>query len=157
MDKRFLGLLVSFALVSLIASTALQPVLQESLTDAAREGTTGAMRLYLLAGADPNGSVEEKGCDRMDVVFTLHAAAERGHNEAVKLLLDYGARVNLTDEHGHNALWHAVNGRQLETVKFLLSRGAAVNSPNETYTALEKAQGNGYTDLVRLLQQAGAK
>lgn len=157
MDKRFLSLLVSFALVSLMASIALQPVLQELLTDAAREGNTGTMRLFLLAGADPNGSIEEPGCDRMDVVFTLHAAALRGQNEAIELLLKHGADINLTDEYGHNGLWHAVNGSQLETVKFLLSRGAAVSSANETYTALEKAQGNGYTALVELLQQAGAK
>jgi hypothetical protein len=161
MCKRFLafscGLLVSLALVNLITTLVLTSALQESLTDAARENATGVMRLYLMVGADPNGSIEEHGCDRLDVVYTLHGAAERGHNEAVKLLLDYGARVNLTDDYGHNALWHAVNGRQIETVRFLLSKGAAVNSPGETYTALEKAEGNGYTEMVELLQQAGAK
>jgi ankyrin repeat protein len=161
MCKRFLAfscsLLVSLALVSLITTLVLTSVFQASLTEAAREGTTGVMRLFLMMGADPNGSIEEQGCDRMDVVFTLHAAAERGQNEAIELLLDYGARINLTDDNGHNALWHAVNGRKPETVKFLLSKGAAVNSPNETYTALEKAGGNGYTEMVKLLQEAGAK
>ena len=51
----------------------------------------------------------------------------------------------------------AQNGHT-EIVKYLLKKGANVNlRDNDGETALGAAKGKGYTDIVQLLEKAGAK
>jgi ankyrin repeat protein len=54
----------------------------------------------------------------------LLLAAENGHKEVVKLLLDRGADVNARDEHYGNALQAASAGGYEAVVKMLVAWGA---------------------------------
>ena len=73
--------------------------------------------LLLEAGADPSGAGEP-----------LHAACALGFVEAVRLLLQYGAEIDLPDDYGRRPLHYAVEAATrpdtVEVVKLLLKAGA---------------------------------
>lgn len=148
----------SALLISLCTIRAFEfSIAQESfLMDAATNGEITKMKAFMLLGADPNALVEVRGCERTDYVLILGEAASFGQHDAIEYLLMNGAHLNATDKYGHNALWYAVNSNEVDTVKLLLSKGARVNGDGETYSALEKAESNRYTEIVELLKQAGA-
>ncbi len=71
----------------------------------------------------------------------LHWAAAQGHAEIVKLLLDYGANINLRNREGNTPLHLAARNGNLSTVKLLLARGAnatIVNRDGQTPLALAR-------------------
>jgi len=89
----------------------------------------------------------------------LLAAAEEGHVEAMRLLLDAQADLSSQDNSGFHALYlgaGALNGAA-EVVKFLLSMGADVDLANGAgYTALHNACGSGEVGAMDALLEAGA-
>jgi serine/threonine-protein phosphatase 6 regulatory ankyrin repeat subunit B len=106
---------------------------------------------------------------------TLLEVCARGHTETVKIMLDYGAEVNLQDVRtGMSALMGACFGGHPEVVKLLLDRGAEVdaldskgNSPL-ILTCLMEFAGNGvaalrrrseaeYVEVVKILLDYSAK
>lgn len=95
----------------------------------------------------------------------LHGAAEAGHMQAMRTLLDSHADVNLQDEHGFHALYLAAGGTEnpagddaaAEAVRLLLDRGASLNLQNGSgYTALHNACGSGECSAVKALLDAKA-
>lgn len=55
---------------------------------------TDVAKLLLMAGSNVNDQSGQHCCG----VTPLHDAAENGHVDVVKLLLSYGASINLKDE-----------------------------------------------------------
>ncbi|XP_038207814.1 ankyrin-2-like [Zerene cesonia] len=87
----------------------------------------------------------------------LHYAAEQGHTDIVKLLLDSGSKLDITAGDGLTSLHIAVIKNHIETVKELLSAGSHVNyKTHEKMTALHFAASRGYLDLVKILVNSGA-
>ncbi|XP_045510929.1 ankyrin repeat domain-containing protein 50-like [Colias croceus] len=87
----------------------------------------------------------------------LHYAAEQGHTDIVKLLLDAGSKLDITAGDGLTSLHIAVIKNHIETVKELLSAGSHVNyKTHEKMTALHFAASRGYLDLVKILVSNGA-
>mmetsp|Transcript_470 Transcript_470/g.1099 ORF Transcript_470/g.1099 Transcript_470/m.1099 type:complete len:488 (-) Transcript_470:106-1569(-) len=88
----------------------------------------------------------------------LLAAAEEGHVDATKLLLDAQADVNFQDSSGFHALYLAAgseNSRDL--VPLLLASSADVNLANKAgYTPLHNACGSGEVPALQALLDAGA-
>ena len=127
---------------------------------ATRRGDTKMVNVLLQHKADPNLGL----CD----------AASAGRTEMVKLLLDNGAKVNFdvskVDPWNTSALTCAVWNRdkcQTETVRLLLDRGANPNikfggewdpdiGDDAGKSVLQFARERGCTQIVRLLQSAGA-
>ena len=92
---------------------------------------------------------------------TLHMAAGKGDIQTVKKLLDDGADINEDAKFGGPPLQQASYFCHVETVKFLLERGANVNavrssSPGKGMSALHTAAMTGCTDVLRLLIDKGA-
>lgn len=81
----------------------------------------------------------------------LRCAAENGHLEIVKLLLEAGADVHAEDNYALR--WAATNGHT-EIVRLLLEAGADVHAQNKF--ALKWTAYKGHTEVVRLLLEAGA-
>jgi len=89
----------------------------------------------------------------------LHAASNKGYLDAVSLLLDHGADLNMTDNR-RTALCAAYDGRHLDIMRLLLDRGAAANvwydGTGPAGPLTHHASCNGRVGALRLLLQHGA-
>ncbi|XP_069687030.1 ankyrin repeat and SAM domain-containing protein 3-like [Periplaneta americana] len=96
--------------------------------------------------------------DRNTVGHTpLMLAALNGNEKLLELVYeDY--MINLRDQRGWSALFHAVSRRRENAVKFLLKRGADVNiiACDNGYTVLMVAAAAGKINVVKMLLEAGA-
>ncbi len=80
-------------------------------------------------------------------VTPLHAAAQEGKIEAIKLLLDFKADINAAREDNFSPLHVAINNAHFEVAKELIARGAKVN------TAVNSLQSQGETPLHAAARQ----
>lgn len=90
----------------------------------------------------------------------LQAAAVKGHEKAVELLLNAGANVDVHCESG-TALQLAAAGGYEKVAQMLLEAGADANSERETEfarwrTALQAAANNCHEGMLELLLKAKA-
>lgn len=83
----------------------------------------------------------------------LLRAAKDGNIEMMRLLLDNGARVNMSDNTNRTALHWATSCRHFNVMELLLQRGAAVDATKSTQrdTPLHIASRNGELAQVELL------
>ena len=82
----------------------------------------------------------------------LKCAAVRGDPNELVALLDAGALVNASNEHGFSALHFAVEHGHVEIVRLLLARGASVDIRGDSgETPLDMARSWEYWDIVELL------
>ncbi|MBR3425778.1 MAG: ankyrin repeat domain-containing protein [Neisseriaceae bacterium] len=85
------------------------------------------------------------------------------HPECLQFLIDAGADINYvcrdtTDYRQYTALLWAAEEGITESVKILLANGADIHAKNKRgRTALDLAMTNQHTEIVQLLQAAGAK
>ena len=136
-----------FALVGLIA-VGCGP---GDINAAARAGNIEKAREILASGADPNQRGENGNTP-------LHFATWEGHLDVVKVLLENGARVNVTNRDGPHTPLHvaATFGREA-IARSLLDAGADVNARDGNgLTPLHFAAGKGHADVARLLVEHGA-
>ena len=114
--------------------------------DAAQAGDVARVRALLVA--DPT-LVDAK----TDYGFTpLILAAQNGHLEVVKYLLEKSAAVDAKSNDGVTPLIVAAQNGYLEVVKHLLDKGATVDAKsNDGFTPLLFAAQNGHLEVVKLL------
>ena len=114
---------------------------------AADQGRSEVIPVLLAAGADVNTP------HPMVQATPLQYAATGGHLDAVRTLLDAGARVDAVDSVGRTPLmWAAWKGKE-DVVQELLKRGANAKATTETgWTALRYAEQGGHTQIVELLK-----
>jgi len=89
----------------------------------------------------------------------LHLAAHFGHADAVRALLNKGAKVNaLSTNAMHNTALHAAAaGRSKAAAKLLLDAGADANARQTGgWTPLHSVAQNGDAEFARVLTEAGA-
>ncbi len=87
----------------------------------------------------------------------LMAAAYAGSEEAVMVLLEANARLDVKDNEGFTALMFAANAGKIACARLLIDAGAAVNEhANDGSTPLMFAAQYGYNDVVRFLLENGA-
>ena len=93
----------------------------------------------------------------------LNAAANNGHSDVVKLLLDARADPNVTNRWKESSLYLAARNGHTAIAKLLLGARADPNKvcDFETittygYSPLHAAAGYGHTEVVKLLLKAGA-
>lgn len=91
------------------------------------------------------------------VLLNIARTCPNGNEDLVKLLLEFGADANVTNNFGHTPLILTSTGGHKEIVKLLLDHGANVNATNNKgYTALWWASFFGYKEIVALLLNCGA-
>jgi ankyrin repeat protein len=95
---------------------------------------------------------------------SLHFAVDRGHFEAADLLLKHGADINARGPLSLTSLIDASEKGNIEAVKFLIDRGADLTITVEVdfgsfngLTALQIAEKQEHSEIVRLLKEAGAQ
>jgi len=83
----------------------------------------------------------------------LYAASNGGHFDAVSLLLDHGANVNITNRRGRLLpLCAAYRGEHLDVMRLLLERGAAPDVRYDSFgPIIHAASRYGHDEVVRLL------
>lgn len=89
----------------------------------------------------------------------LHLAAFLGFVDAVKLLLENGADINLQSQgSGRTALYVAATSKNIDTAKYLMKEGAKTEIPDKAgYTALTAAVILADPKMVETLVEGGAK
>ena len=102
---------------------------------AAVDGGVNGVRMLLDKGADVNAAApKDPGPFPTPMghgATALLEAAKLTNSATLKLLLERGAKVDLTDDHGITPLMQAAMTGQLENVKLLLDAGANVNAMNQ--------------------------
>ena len=79
----------------------------------------------------------------------MNVAAKYGNHKVLKLLIQAGADVNLTDLYGEIALIFAAVNKNFDCIDKLIQAGADVNKRNSMGSnALMKAAGTGYCKLL---------
>jgi ankyrin repeat protein len=95
------------------------------LLTATQTRETEMMKILLKEGANPNApstlSLVDKGLMN---IRPLHFAGISGDTERAKLLIDYGAGLNLTNEEGQAPLFYVCRRGDVEMMKLLLKYGA---------------------------------
>jgi ankyrin repeat protein len=87
----------------------------------------------------------------------LMLAAQEGHVDIARLLLDRGAILDARNNHGNSSLLLASREGREEMVRLLLDRGADIEAvEKEGWTALIMAAWNGEAGIVRVLLERGA-
>ena len=79
--------------------------------------------------------------------YALRCAADNGHLDVVKYLVEHGADIHAKDDF---ALFCAVDSGHTDIVKYLAKHGADVHACND-YVA-DIAAENGHTDVVNYLK-----
>ena len=118
------------------------------------------LKRLLSEGADPNHRVE--WCN--DGSPTLHQWALYAHVEAVQLLLDHGADINILDNLGRSAIEYATGAlnwsetsKAEQVVKLIIQAGADVNVKSTLgHTPLIWAARAGNLKITKLLIEKGA-
>ena len=102
-----------------------------AIFNAAWAGSAEILQLLLKAGDNVN-----KTHSMMKQYISLVTAVSRGHEECVRILLQEGADVNISDDESHTALMCAAHNGQNKCVRLLLAAGADVNFTSHYGTAL---------------------
>ncbi|MCY6488794.1 ankyrin repeat domain-containing protein [Leptolyngbya sp. GGD] len=130
------------------------------LLGAAKQGNLEDLRSALRAGINPNASEpQERRSPRHKTALMF--AAERGHLEAVQILIETGAEVNLSDRPGKKLgktpLMYAAESDHAEIIQFLIKSGATVDAQDKRgETALFLAVQEKSVEAVRVLLEFGA-
>ena len=120
------------------------------------DGYTELLKKTLKAGADVYATDSYNGTG-------LIRAADRGHVEIIRELLKTDIRVNHINNIGWTALLEAIilgdGGQQhTEVVRLLVDAGADVNLPDKNGVApLAHAKSKNFTDMIKILENAGAR
>ena len=114
------------------------------LTLAAHNGHTETVR-YLVGL--PEVDVDQPGRDHYTA---LHSAVSEGHPDVVKVLIDAGADIKVTDHVGRTLLFNACSKGILGIVKMLVEAGADFRE-NGSDSCLTFAADHGHTQTVRYL------
>ncbi len=123
---------------------------------AGARGHLEILKLTLENGADLTSTNRYGGT-------ALIPAAERGHVDTVRTLIKAGVNVDHVNGLGWTALLEAIilgdgGPRHQEIVKLLVEAGADVNlADREAVTPLQHARQRGFSEIVTLLEEAGAE
>lgn len=140
-----------------------------ALMAAAAGGHIDVLNTLLKAGADlkrlEQGFLEDRRGERPTIRFDLPCrstalllAAERGHLDAVRVLLDGGASVNARGSGlAPTALTRAIWGVHIEVARLLIEAGADVNAGSKEANPLALTEDNPVPGMADLLRQAGAR
>ena len=119
---------------------------------AAAAGQLDIALLLLNAGANVNAVTPQNWTPLLE-------ATNQGQTEMVRLLLSRGARVDAREKQNRGTSLHiAAFQGNLAICRLLLQAGASVNARDgENLTPYFQARDQGFTEVMKLLKQAGGR
>lgn len=105
-------------------------------------------RLHLAAWSGQTKVVEylckkaDVGAAAMDDMAAIHFAAQKGHTEIVKILVNSGVSIKSYNRKGMTALHYAAQGSHFELVKYLIKKGASIDAKNKAGKSLVDLAGS---------------
>ena len=142
--------IVVFVTLSFLANLSNAQEKEQELWAAAKKGDAVRVKSLLDAGIDANAKTNYGAT-------AITFAADRGHVEVVRTLLENGADVNVVDSF-YNAtplVWAAYKGH-LEIINLMIEHGADLSKP----TPIQWAAAGGNTEVVKTMlknKSAGGK
>lgn len=128
---------------------------EQSFLEKIRKGDVVVVKLFLIAGMNPNRRIYDGNSKNRKV--PLIEAAFWGNYEMVKSLLDGGADINFIADDNMTALHAAGLNGSAKVIKLLLDKGANINAVDDrNYTALYHSASNIRVDAVKNLLERGA-
>eukprot|EP00042_Codosiga_hollandica_P035347 m.261478 g.261478 ORF g.261478 m.261478 type:complete len:320 (+) comp54610_c0_seq5:92-1051(+) len=126
----------------------------ETLHDAARQGQERLCKLLIWRGVDINSMYERPG---LPPATPLYLAAAEGHLVLVRLLIQAGANVNLSNPNGLTPLHEAAWRGDSEIARELLAAGASPLTMSQFGTTpLHDAVLGNHMEIIALLIKHGA-
>ena len=129
---------------------------------AIRDGDMAATALFIRAGMDTDSMVLPEYYSR-DKAPMVMIAANSENFEALTMLVEAGANINVVDESGENCLHRATRNENLELIRLLLELGADPNvptideyDPELSLTPIMQAAKWDNFEIVELLLEYGA-
>jgi ankyrin repeat protein len=144
-------LLPSSTATELSLSSSEKIITPDEFFQAARDGNSAILRLYVRQGNDVN-IANEYGCT------AIHIAAVKGRSDAIRVLLELRVDVNQADKEGFAPIASAALGGHADTIYVLHKLGANVNQLffENAYTVAHIAASQGHSDAIRMLHKLGA-
>lgn len=129
-----------------------------ALVEYAQRGDTAKVGALLARGVDPNAEVWIDITVDTICESALNAAAENGHVETARTLLDAGAKPDKRVDGGYTPLISAAAAGKPGVIELLAARGADLNAREEIFghTALHKAARLAQESAVSALLAVGA-
>ena len=150
-------LLTTIAAVLLVGCTDLLGPSKEKLFKAAKKGNLENAKRQLGSGIHVNRKDKENRT-------ALDYAIDGGHKEMVRLLIAYGAKVNVRQDlitysyKEWTPLHYATNEGHKEITELLISEGAYLNAKDSKgETPLDYAEKKRKTEIADLLRKHGGK
>ncbi len=124
------------------------------LHDAARKGNLKKLKTLLASKKFDVNEKEKTKAGTTALIISIFSGKAR----TAKLLLDYGADVNVSDNFWFTPLMTAIQNSDYATVKLLLAKGANVKAVDECCgrTPLLIAAQHGYINIIKLLIVKGS-
>ena len=125
----------------------------DKLVDASADGKRDEVDTLLGKGVDVNGKYSWRSRST-----ALHKAAEWGHEDIARILIDNGAEVNAGNACKGTPLHVAAGNGRKDVAGILIGSGAEVNAgDDDKYTPLHLAAANGHKDIAGILVDSGAE
>ncbi|MEC4896092.1 MAG: ankyrin repeat domain-containing protein [Oscillatoria sp. PMC 1051.18] len=121
----------------------------------ARQGDKSAYQLVPHGSDEIKCALIEAGAEDPELIYSLVWVIGTGRVEAVRVLINKGADVNVSTGLGTPIRVAAGDG-MTEIVELLIEAGADVDAGSTISTPLMKAIAHGHTEIVRKLLAAGA-
>jgi ankyrin repeat protein len=123
------------------------------LWDAVWNGDTKMVQLLLKNKAN----AEQKFIGKESKIACLEIAAQEGHFEIVKMLVNAGSEIDERSFRGHTPLRIATRNGHVELVKYFISKKCEIDSQGDDgATPLEVAASKGHLEIVETLVENGA-
>ncbi|KAF6782827.1 ankyrin repeat domain-containing protein 52 [Colletotrichum sojae] len=87
----------------------------------------------------------------------LGAACDKGNLEAVRLVMEAGANIDMVDHRRRTPIYAASHNGHVDVIKILLEKGADVSVASQSgWTPLNAASDGGHLEVIKVLLEKGA-
>ncbi len=122
----------------------------DNFINAARDGRTDIVELFIKAGIDPNSRHTEDPSGTTALIWAVH----KGNKELVKLLTGSGADPDISDNYRNKPLPDASERGYTDIARILMESGADIHTSRGAPLIL--AARKGHIDIVRMLLENGS-